>query len=169
MHVDLPGWPGLGAFVAPLVVVLLVIPFQAAAEEYVFRGTLGQALGSWVDSPWLAIAISSLAFAAAHGLGGPGFVAMVGFGVLTGWLTIRTGGLEAAIALHVVNNVVLFAAMAAGGGTATWLSELNAGITWGAALLDLAGMALFSLIVVRMNARRSQRSMSPKTAEGAIG
>jgi uncharacterized protein len=152
---ELPGWPGLAAFLLPLLVVLLVIPLQAAAEEYVFRGTLIQAIGAWVASPWVAIAISSLAFAAAHGLGGPGFVALVGFGVLAGWLTIRTGGLEAAIALHVVNNVVMFAAVAAGGGTSTWVSELNVGITWQATLLDLAGMALYALIVVRMSARRA--------------
>ncbi|MER2134496.1 MAG: CPBP family intramembrane glutamate endopeptidase, partial [Arthrobacter sp.] len=36
------------------------------------------------------------------------------FAVAAGWLTWRTGGLEAAIALHVVNNLVVLALGAVG-------------------------------------------------------
>ncbi|MEU0341829.1 lysostaphin resistance A-like protein [Streptomyces bobili] len=34
------------------------------------------------------------------------------FGAVAGWLTVRTGGLEAAIGLHAVNNLLAFAAVA---------------------------------------------------------
>ncbi|MET9522895.1 CPBP family intramembrane glutamic endopeptidase [Streptomyces coeruleorubidus] len=40
-------------------------------------------------------------FAAAHGWGTKwGFIGLLVFGGVCGWLTIRTGGLEAAVALH---------------------------------------------------------------------
>ena len=96
---------------------LLLVPLQAAAEEYVFRGWLLQAVGAYLRTPWVAIAFQAVLFAAAHGWGtrlglpGPGR-----HGRALGWLTVRTGGLEAAIALHVVNNLVAFTVAAAFGG-----------------------------------------------------
>ena len=39
---------------------------------------------------------------------GPLFLALFGLGLLFGWLTLRTGGLEAAIALHTLNNQTAF-------------------------------------------------------------
>ncbi len=42
------GWP---AFLGVVVVALVFTVFQAAAEEYVFRGWLVQAVGSFVRNP----------------------------------------------------------------------------------------------------------------------
>ncbi len=85
---------------------LLLVPFQAAAEEYVFRGYLMQAVGTWLRHPAFAVTLPVPLFVLAHGYELNGMVDIAAFALVAGWLTWRTGGLEAAIALHVVNNVV---------------------------------------------------------------
>ena len=52
-----------------LLVVLLLTPLQAAAEEYAFRGYLLQAFGGFVATRRSPSALSSLLFALAHGIG----------------------------------------------------------------------------------------------------
>ena len=54
--------------------------------------------------------VPALLFALAHGLGqsAPVFFDRFAFGVVAGILVIRTGGLEAAIAMHVLNNFLAF-------------------------------------------------------------
>lgn len=102
-----PQWSTL-LIVLPLVV--LVVPFQAAAEEYVFRGIVLQAFGSWLRTPWPGVAVSALLFVASHEYREPlAILDLLVFAVAFSWLTIKTGGLEAAIALHVTNNVVSLA------------------------------------------------------------
>lgn len=101
-------WPGWPAFLAVLALALILIPFQAAAEEYICRGWLVQTLASWTRTPWPGIVISSLVFTGLHDYTEPWVLGeMFLFAIALCWLTLRTGGLEAAIALHVVNNVVL--------------------------------------------------------------
>ncbi len=90
-------------------IVLLTTPLQAAGEEYAFRGYLTQAVGSLTRSMWLAVLVPALIFAAVHGAQNvPLFFDRFMFGVIAGWLVIRTGGLEAGIALHVLNNLLAF-------------------------------------------------------------
>ncbi|MET1131796.1 MAG: type II CAAX endopeptidase family protein [Aeromicrobium sp.] len=96
-----------GRALAALAVVLLIVPFQAAAEEYVFRGALMQLIGSWTRWSAVPVLVTSLLFAAGHLYSFWGLVSVFAFGVIAAVLTIRTGGLEAAVALHVANNVVL--------------------------------------------------------------
>jgi membrane protease YdiL (CAAX protease family) len=85
--------------------------------EYIFRGWLLQAVGSCTLearrgpvgralsvvflTPWPAIVISAALFACMVDYGGGGFTLFV-FGVVAGWLAVRTGGLEASIALTAV-------------------------------------------------------------------
>lgn len=102
------------------VVLLLVVPFQAAAEEYVFRGYLMQAIGRWLRHPAFAILLPVPLFVLGHLYDPLGQVSVGVFAVAAGWLTWRTGGLEAAIALHVVNNLLAFLLGLAG------LSDVNA-------------------------------------------
>ena len=92
-----------------LILTLLLVPLQAATEEYVFRGYLMQTIGGWLRHPAFAILLPVPLFVLGHtyGLYGQVYVAM--FAVVAGWLSWRTGGLEAAIALHIVNNAVLSA------------------------------------------------------------
>ncbi len=90
-------------------VVLLTTPFQAAGEEYVFRGYLLQAVGSLSGSKWLALLVTSTLFALGHGVQNfPLFFDRFMFGLIAGWLVIRTGGLEAGIAMHILNNFLAF-------------------------------------------------------------
>ena len=149
------GWVGFDAFWPLALAVVAVIPFQAAAEEYAFRGILMQALGAWVSPSVVAIAVSSVLFGLAHGLGIQGFIAITVFGLVAAWLTVRTGGLEAAIALHVINNVTMFMFDAATGRGGVWVTELNAHITWVATAIDVASNLLYGAIIARLHARRS--------------
>lgn len=107
-------------FWATLAVVLLVVPFQAAAEEYVFRGYLMQAIGRWLRHPAFAILLPVPLFVLGHLYDPLGQAGVAVFAIVAGWLTWRTGGLEAAIALHVVNNLLAFALGVVG------LSDINA-------------------------------------------
>ncbi|GAA0406680.1 hypothetical protein Acor_51500 [Acrocarpospora corrugata] len=108
-------WGGWAPFLQAMAVILLLVPFQAAAEEYVFRGWVIQAFGAYMRNPWPAFIIGSAGFAALHGYTDWGIAYVFGFGILSGWLAVRTGGLEAPIALHVVNNVIAFGFSAADG------------------------------------------------------
>jgi hypothetical protein len=90
------------------VVVLLLVPVQAAAEEYIFRGYLMQSIGRWLRHPAFAILLPVPLFVLGHGYDLLGQIGVGLFAVAAGWLTWRTGGLEAAIALHVVNNLSAF-------------------------------------------------------------
>lgn len=98
-------------------VILFLTPFQAAAEEYLFRGYLTQAIGSlfppqavlWAGRA-VAVVVPAVLFALMHGIGQspPVFFDRLAFGIVAGVLVIATGGLEAAIAMHVLNNFLAF-------------------------------------------------------------
>ncbi len=95
------------------VVVLASTPLQAAGEEYLFRGWLSQAIGAWfaraVVGAVAAAVVSGLLFAWAHGQQDPWlFGDRLAFGLVASWLVWRTGGLEAAVALHGANNLLAF-------------------------------------------------------------
>lgn len=97
--------PGVWVMV---LLVLVLIPFQAAAEEYVFRGYLMQLVGSWLRHPAFAILLPVPLFVLGHGYDVWGAASVGVFAIVAAWLTWRTGGLEAAISLHIVNNVLIF-------------------------------------------------------------
>ncbi|MCM0619696.1 CPBP family intramembrane glutamic endopeptidase [Nocardioides bruguierae] len=97
-----------------LLVVLLLTPLQAAGEEFVFRGYLTQAFGRMVPtwaplSKAVAVVVPAVLFALAHGAqDAPVFVDRFAFGLVAGVLVLRTGGLEAGIAMHVLNNLLAY-------------------------------------------------------------
>jgi membrane protease YdiL (CAAX protease family) len=134
--------PGFWGF---LVVILLTSPLQAAAEELFFRGYLLQALGSLVAKPWFGVVVSSVVFALLHGTQNwPLFIDRLAFGLLAATLAWRTGGLEAGIAAHVVNNI--FAYLIAGFTTGIPALKAIQGITWVDAAFDVGGFALFAVL-----------------------
>lgn len=91
-----------------LVVVVLTTPLQAAGEEYVFRGLLLQGLGTTRLPMSLCCALSGLLFAAAHLQFDPElFADRLLLGVALAFLAVRTGGLEASIAVHTVKNIAV--------------------------------------------------------------
>ena len=89
-------------------IALLLVPFQATAEEYVFRGYLFQLVGSWTRFAIVPVLVSTPLFVAGHLYEFWGLVDVTIFALMASYLVIRTGGLEAAIAAHVANNLVLF-------------------------------------------------------------
>lgn len=89
-------------------VVLFLTPLQAAGEEYAFRGYLTQAFGAHFPTA-VAVLAPAVLFALAHGAqDAPIFFDRLAFGVVAGILVVRTGGLEASIAMHVLNNWLAF-------------------------------------------------------------
>lgn len=129
---------------ALLVLTVALVPFQAAAEEYVFRGYLAQLVGSWLRHPAFAVLLPVPLFVLGHGYDAVGSVDVAIFAVFCGWLTWRTGGLEAAIAVHVANNVILMSLAALG------LSDPNATDTSVLGLgVSVAMMAVFTVLVTR--------------------
>jgi membrane protease YdiL (CAAX protease family) len=91
-----------------VLVVLFLTPLQAAGEEYAFRGYLTQAFGG-VFPTWVAVVGPATLFALAHGAQDlPVFFDRFAFGIVAGILVVRTGGLEAGIAMHVLNNFLAF-------------------------------------------------------------
>jgi membrane protease YdiL (CAAX protease family) len=156
----LAGW---GPFLISTAVLLLVVPVQAAAEEYVCRGWLLQGLGAWLRSPWLPIVVQATVFAALHGWGTPwGFADLVVFGVVTGWLTVRTGGLEAAIALHVMNNLI-GSVLAAAFGELT-IDETAADMPWQAVVVDAPVLIGFAAVILWLARRRGLAVTTPAGA-----
>jgi hypothetical protein len=115
-----------GTLVATGIVILLTTPLQALGEEYAFRGYLMQALGSFTHgiadffgasvkvaqgiAVGVALVLTSVLFALAHGTQNfPLFFDRFAFGFMAGLVVILVGGLEAGIALHILNNLVAFA------------------------------------------------------------
>lgn len=138
---------GAQRFAIGAAVVLLLTPFQAAGEEYLFRGWLLQAFGSWTRSPWPGIVVSSVAFGLLHGYGTPwGMADLIFFGVVAAVLTIRTGGLEAAIVLHAVGNVAGLLVAAAIGALAADETATDAGAL--VAAVDMVMVTLYAAAVL---------------------
>ncbi|MFG2046383.1 CPBP family intramembrane glutamic endopeptidase [Micromonospora sp. NPDC048935] len=160
-------WVGWPEFAAGLLMVLLLVPFQAAAEEYAFRGWLLQAVGAYLRTPWPAITLQAVLFAAAHGWGTVwGFLDLAFMGALMGWLAIRTGGIEAAIALHVVNNLTGFTLAAAFGELAA--DETMADSPWQLVLVDVVVLSAYALVVDRLAARRGLATVVPPAPVVAV-
>ncbi|MDH2429849.1 type II CAAX endopeptidase family protein [Sphaerisporangium sp. TRM90804] len=155
---DLFGWTGWDRFLPGLVVIALLVPFQAAAEEYVFRGWLLQAFGAYFRTPWPGILLGAAAFTALHAYTDWGIVDVFAFGALMGWLAVRTGGLEAPIALHVVNNVVSFVPAAAAGDLADALRQ--GAVPWQSLAGTVVQLGFFTVAVIIIAQKRAIPSLS---------
>ena len=151
---------------------LLLTPWQAAAEEYAFRGWLTQNIGAYFARPLVAVVVPAIvaaaAFAAAHGSPDPVVLAdLAAFSLTASFLTWRTGGLEAAIVLHTVNNVGIgIIGNAVGGFEESFVGADTRGapLTLGVSLL-MYGIAI---ALVLWQARRSavDRWFRPQTLVG---
>jgi CAAX amino terminal protease family. len=99
----------LGTYLLSVLIVVLLVPVQAATEEYLYRGILLQSFGAWVRFAPVPIVASAVLFGVSHAYDGWGILQVTIMGVGFAIATVRTGGLEAAIALHAVNNIGVFA------------------------------------------------------------
>lgn len=157
-----------GTTVALAIVVLLTTPFQAAGEEFAFRGYLLQAIGALARHRWVCIVLTALLFATAHlQFDPPLFFDRFMFGLIAAWLVIRTGGLEAGIALHVLNNYLAF-------GFAIAFTDLDSAldpgdVSWWNILLTLTQSLSYAVLVLWLARRMGvQRTTRPPHSEGSV-
>lgn len=97
---------------ALLVIIVLTTPLQAAGEEFGFRGFITRTVGSWASRPGVSFALgttaASIVFALVHLAADPWLIAYyLVFAVAMSFLVRATGGLEIAVFIHVLNNVLL--------------------------------------------------------------
>lgn len=127
-------------------VIALTTPLQAMGEEFLFRGYLTQVMGG-VAPRAVAVVVPALLFAAAHGSQGlPVFIDRLTFGLIAGILVVVTGGLEAGIAMHVLNNLVAFG-IAIGAHTVSSTLAASGG-TWWVLPVTLTQNGVFLLLVL---------------------
>ncbi|MBK7821432.1 MAG: CPBP family intramembrane metalloprotease [Tessaracoccus sp.] len=153
-HSGQSGWLTFLAFIA------VTAPLQAAAEEVFFRGYLLQAIGSAAGRTWVGVVGSSLLFALMHGVQNPAlFAHRLAFGLAAGALVVLTGGLEAGIAAHVVNNVAAYAYAL----FTTSVAELRAvrAISWSDAAWDISGFAVFAVVAWRIGVAMRLATRTP--------
>lgn len=155
----LVGGEGLGPVTTPtstlivsLVIIVLLVPVQAAAEEYVFRGVLTQAVGAWLRWLPFAVVLPTLLFALGHIYELWGLLDVATFGITAALVTWRTGGLEAAIVLHALNNIASFAVLASGVTGATTIGREEGSAI--ALILTVVTMAGYAIWIDRMATRR---------------
>ncbi|MFC4122398.1 CPBP family intramembrane glutamic endopeptidase [Nonomuraea zeae] len=157
---DIFGWIGWERFLPALIVLVLLVPFQAAAEEYAFRGWFLQAVGVHVRNPIWAILIGSVLFASLHGYSWVGLIDVFSFGAVMGWLAVRTGGLEAPIALHVMNNLLAFGLSAAAGQLDDALDQGKVPVPWQALTGTVVQLGVYAFGVLYLAKKRSVDTVS---------
>ncbi|WP_460367007.1 lysostaphin resistance A-like protein [Actinocorallia lasiicapitis] len=158
------GWE---RFLGPALMIVLLVPFQSAAEEFVFRGWLMQAIGSYwkLATPLPAMIVSSAVFVLGHGYTGWAMLDIFCFAMIAAWLVIKTGGLEASIALHVLNNLMAFLLPAAIGELGSSLEQ--GGAPWWVLLIDVPPLALYAAAVLWLAKRRRIATVTPQPEPAA--
>jgi uncharacterized protein len=140
-----------------LLVVFLTTPLQSAAEEYLFRGYLSQMIAGWFRShragAVFAAVVTAALFSLAHAPQDVWtFADRFVFALAASATVWLTGGLEAAIVLHAVNNVLVFTlAGFLGDGVATAEVPTGAGIVF--VLVTVVSMAAYVALVARSRQR----------------
>lgn len=146
--------------VAYLLITVLLVPLQAAGEEYAYRGLMLRVISSWARTPRVGlvvgVVVTSVLFALSHGTLDPYFLAWyTTLGASLALITWRTGGLELAVLLHaVLNSVSLLGALVLHADIATAINDRpdTAGTP---VLLIPAAVAIVITAVVWATTRRS--------------
>ena len=94
-------------------VAIVFMPLQTSLEELLFRGYYMQGLGLWIKNKWAPLIIMSVVFGLLHGLNPEieklGYIALVfyiGTGFFFGIVTLMDDGIELAMGMHAVNNIL---------------------------------------------------------------
>jgi len=102
----------LKSFLILLVLCILVFPLQASFEEIFFRGYLMQGVGLLSKKPWIPLLITSLVFGLVHVFNGTDFnmdvsivISTFIIGIMLGIIALGDNGIEAAMGVHIANNL----------------------------------------------------------------
>ena len=94
-------------------IAIVFIPLQTSLEELLFRGYYMQGLALWIKNKWAPLIIMSVVFGLLHGLNPEieklGYIALVfyiGTGFFFGIVTLMDDGIELAMGMHAVNNIL---------------------------------------------------------------
>lgn len=103
----------LHPFLTMFIIASLLIPFQSALEEWIFRGYLMQGFATMTRSRLLSLLFTSIIFGSLHilnpeidKLGYGLLVYYIGSGLFFGILALMDEGIELAIGIHVANNLI---------------------------------------------------------------
>lgn len=104
----------------PVVAVAVAAgPVIAVAQEVVFRGWMLQAFARAARYPAVAVTASAVIYGTTHlSVGAPsveGWVWFTMFGLIAGTVTVATGGIEAAVAMHAAHATITPVLLAAHG------------------------------------------------------
>jgi membrane protease YdiL (CAAX protease family) len=139
-----------------IIVVLLTTPLQCAGEEYGLRGLINRLFGSYWSSRvsfWVGGVVSSLLFAYLHSAQDIFLnIFYFSFGLLSCWMAWRSGGLEAGIAMHVVNNMFAMAVLPFSDISGMMNRQAGSASAWD--VLPLAAVMLVSMGLVEWQVRR---------------
>ena len=145
-------------WIALLVIVLVMTPLQAAGEEYFFRGWIMQNVGAWFARPMVGLVasliVSAVAFSTAHLSPDPWILGTIAsLAVASGLAAWKTGGLEAGIAMHGVNNMLTFFVVVIFGG---WSQAFVGTQTTGTLMMLVMAVAVngIALALILWQARR---------------
>ncbi|HEY6932687.1 MAG TPA: CPBP family intramembrane glutamic endopeptidase [Marmoricola sp.] len=173
-----------GRIVALALVILVTTPLQAIGEEYAFRGYLMQAFGSFAHATFerwhldrraaelwakvTAVVVTSVLFALAHGVQNfPLFFDRFAFGLMAGYVVVRVGGLEAGIAMHVLNNFIAFGFALAFGSIDSTLTVST--VSWWNIPVTIVQNGVYLLLVLWLAKRMALRNRTtpPHVEPGA--
>ena len=121
-----------------ILMILILVPIQSATEEYAYRGFLMQSFGSWIPIAIIPLILQAVIIMGSHTYNIWGLLAILAFGLIAGILALKTGGLEASIVFHAMNNICAFLVSAAVGANAMAAE---------ATILDMALSIALDLIV----------------------
>lgn len=180
---DVSGHPHAftGRLVALALVIVLTTPLQAVGEEYAFRGYLTMGFTALWRSLFgvmslkdrtadragtlLGMVLSSSLFAFAHGAQNfPLFFDRFAFGFIAAIIAVRVGGLEAGMALHILNNLFAF-------GIAIVFSNVDSALNstsaswWQLPLTVVQNGVYLGLVLLLAHRMKLRRQTAPPTAE----
>ncbi len=101
------------SFLPYVLIAIILIAFQITAEEVLFRSYLLHGLTRLFRYRWLGISLQAILFGVLHGANPEvtsyGLLTTmpfyIGIGLLLGWLSFKSKGLEIALGLHFANNI----------------------------------------------------------------
>lgn len=135
-----------------IVIVLATTPFQAAGEEFGARGLIQRSAQSWIRNPRVSFivgtAISATLFCLAHFAADLWLISYyLVFGISMSLVARGTGGLEAPVLIHAINNVLVFIPVILSGRLSESMNR-DAGVGDPTMLISMAvciGVALFTI------------------------